>query len=171
MKKVQSPNDELPGNGLGHDPNCPTMRAGEPAPRSCQSCPAPEDRMAERIRRRIECWKTKYNPDRVSAILADKAESMREHHEAQTQVLCQVEKSVAEVTDAAGVPPMIRFWYTDFGREVYRIWRKIPSSCRETECGFAIRKWQVRGLDPAILDRVKGSVVKLLDSLDMPRVE
>jgi len=143
MKKVT--ND---GDGLGHEPA------------------TPEDRAAERSRRAIERWKAKCTPERVTAVLAAKAESMRERYEVQAVMLCQVEKSVAEITDAAGVPRMMRIWYMDFGRQVYRIWRKVPSSVREMECGFVRLKWQTRGLDPAILDKVKAAIVAMLDSLD-----
>ncbi|MBM3331722.1 hypothetical protein FJY68_07730 [candidate division WOR-3 bacterium] len=127
-----------------------------------------EERAAERSRRRIERWKTKYNPDRIAAILADKAESMRERYKAQTVILCQVEKCVGEVTDVAGVPRIMKVWYMDFGRQVYRVWRNVPSSVRDVECGFVRLKWQARGLDPAILDKVKCAVVKLVESLEEP---
>jgi len=147
MEKDRSRNDEVL-TGLGHVPA------------------TPEDRAAERSRRRIERWQAKYTPERVTAVLADKAESMRKRYEAQTVVLCQVEKCVAEVTDVAGVPRMMRVWYMDFGRQVYRVWRKVPSSVREMECGFVRLKWQARGLDPAVMDKVKAAVVKLVESLD-----
>jgi hypothetical protein len=128
--------------------------------------PEPQDSVAERSRRTIARWEAKYTPERTAAVLAAKAERMRERYQVQAEIQERVDHRVAEVTDAAGVPKMMRIWYKSFGREVCRIWRTIPSSAREVECDVARYKWKARGLDPVLLDRVRAAVVDLVDSLN-----
>ena len=133
--------------------------------------PTPEslDPVGESIKRRVARWEAKYTPERVSAILAAKSEQMRERFRVQTEMLGRVEQRVAEVTDAAGIPVMMRIWYKSFGREVCRIWRTIPSSCQELEYDVIRYKWTARGLEPTLLVSVKAAVIELLDSSDFPR--
>jgi len=127
------------------------------------------DRVAESIRRRVERWTAKYTPERLSAILAAKAEGMQERYRLQTEMLGQVDERVAEVTDAAGIALMMRIWYKSFGREVAKVWRTMPSSCRELEYDAVRYKWTARGLDPILLARVKAAVIELLDKSGFPR--
>jgi len=128
-----------------------------------------EDPVGEKIKRRISRWEAKYRPERVCAILDAKAGGMRERFRVQTEMLGRVDQRVAEVTDAAGIPVMMRFWYKDFGREVCKVWRTIPSSCQELEYDIVRYKWTARGLDPILLARVKGAVVGYLDASGFPR--
>jgi len=55
------------------------MREVRSANVECRSA----DRVAESIRRRVERWTAKYRPEWVSAVLATKAEGMRERYELQ----------------------------------------------------------------------------------------
>ncbi len=130
---------------------------------------AADDPVGESIKRRVARWEAKYTPERMAAILGAKGELMRERFRVQTEMLGRVEQRVAEVTDAAGVPVMMRIWYKSFGREVCRIWRTIPSSCQELEYDVIRYKWTARGLEPSLLASVKAAVVELLDSSDFPR--
>ena len=123
----------------------------------------PEDPVAENIRHRIARWEAKYNPERTAAVLADKATLMRRRYQVQAEMLARIDHRVSEVTDAAGVSKMMRIWYKDFGREVFRIRRTIPSSCRDLEYDVIRYKWTARGLDPILLTKVKVAVVELLD--------
>jgi len=122
-----------------------------------------EDPVAENIRNRIARWEAKYTPERTAAVLADKATLMRRRYQVQAEMLARIDHRVSEVTDAAGVSKMMRIWYKDLGREVFRIRRTIPSSCRELEYDVIRYKWTARGLDPILLTKVKVAVVELLD--------
>lgn len=115
-----------------------------------------EDPVGESIRRRVARWKAKYTPERMAAILDAKVERMRQRYEVQTEMLAHVEHRVSEVTDAAGISVMMRIWYKDFGREVCRIWRTIPSSCQELEYDVVRYKWTARGLDPILAVQGQG---------------
>jgi len=148
MKKVRSKNDEV---------------------RMAAAGAAPEDPVGESIKRRVARWEAKYTPERMAAILGAKAERMRERFRVQTEILGRVEHRVSEVTDAAGVSVIVRMWYKDFGREVCRIWRTIPSSCQELEYDVVRYKWTARGLDPILLCRVKVAVIELLETSGFPR--
>jgi hypothetical protein len=129
----------------------------------------PDDPVGESIRRRVARWEAKYTPERVSAIIDAKSVRMRERYQVQTEMLACVDHRVSEVTDAAGISVMKRIWYKDFGREVCRIWRTIPSSCQELEYDVIRYKWTARGLDPILLCRVKVAVIDLLETSGFPR--
>jgi hypothetical protein len=130
---------------------------------------AADDPVGESIKRRVARWEAKYTPERMAAILGAKAEHMRERFRVQTEMLGRVEHRISEVTDAAGVSVIVRMWYKDFGREVCRVWRTIPSSCQEREYDVVRYKWTARGLEPTLLASVKAAVIELLDSSDFPR--
>jgi hypothetical protein len=131
--------------------------------------PSPTDPVAESIRRRVARWEAKNTPERTAAILAAKGEQMRERYRVQAEMQGRVEHRVSEVTDAAGISVMTRIWYKDFGREVCRIWRTIPSSCQELEYDVIRYKWTARGLDPILLVKVKVAVIELLETSGFPR--
>ena len=130
---------------------------------------APLDPVGERIKRRIANWEAKYTPEFTSAILAAKSGRMRERFRVQTEMLGRVEHRISEVTDAAGVSVIVRMWYKDFGREVTRIWRTIPSSSQEVEYDVVRYKWTARGLDPILLVKVKAAVIEFLEASGFPR--
>lgn len=137
-----------------------TVRQGPPGPMTNSP---PDDPVEERIRRTVARWEAKCTPERTTAILTDKARLMHERYVAQAKVMALIDHRVGEVTDAAGIPRMMRIWYKSFGREVFRIRRTIPSSCREIEYDVIRHKWTARGLDPILLTKVKVGVVELLD--------
>jgi hypothetical protein len=123
----------------------------------------PEDPVAEQVERRVAGWQAKCTPERVSAIVAAKAGRMLERYRLQAEMQVRVDDCVAGVTDAAGLPVMMRIWYKTFGRGVSRIRRTVPSSCRELEYDVLRYKWTARGLEPTLLARVKGAVIRLLE--------
>ena len=130
---------------------------------------APQDPVGENIKRRVARWEAKHTPARTAAILAAKGEQMRERYRVQAEMLGRVDHRVSEVTDAAGVSVMTRIWYKDFGREVCRVWRTIPSSCQELEYDVIRYKWTARGLDPILLVRIRVAVIELLEKSHFPR--
>jgi hypothetical protein len=151
MKKVRRTNDEC------RSANCTPTNS------------PPDDPVGESIKRRVARWEAKYTPERMAAILGAKGELMRERFRVQTEMLGRVEHRISEVTDAAGVSVIVRMWYKDFGREVCRIWRTIPSSCQELEYDVIRYKWTARGLDPILLCKVRVAVVELLETSGFPR--
>jgi len=151
MKKVRSPNDEC--------------RSAD----STTTNSSPDDPVGERIKRRIANWEAKYTPESTSAILAAKSGRMRERFRVQTEMLGRVEHRISEVIDAVGVSVIVRMWYKDFGREVCRIWRTIPSSSQEVEYDIVRYKWTARGLDPILLVKVKAAVIEFLEASGFPR--
>jgi hypothetical protein len=128
-----------------------------------------EDPVGESIKRRVARWEAKCTPERTAAILAAKGTVMRERYRVQVEILGRVEHRISEVIDAVGVSVIVRVWYKDFGREVCRIWRTIPSSCQELEYDVIRYKWTARGLDPILLCRVKVAVIELLETSGFPR--
>jgi len=114
-------------------------------------------------------YDAKSTPERTTALLAAKAEGMREKYRVQAVMQGLVDHQVGEITDGAGIPVMTRIWYKSFGREVARIWRTMPSSCLELEYDVVRYKWTARGLDPILLVRVKVAVIELLEACHFPR--
>jgi hypothetical protein len=131
--------------------------------------PGSSDPIVERIRRTVAKYEAKSMPERMTAILAAKSAEMQKRYREQACILGLVDHRVAEVTDAAGVPVMTRFWYKSFGREVSRIWRTMPTSCLEIEYDVVRYKWTARGLDPILLVKVKVAVIELLEAGHFPR--
>ncbi len=129
----------------------------------------PPDPVAEQVRRRVAKWAAKYTPERLAGRLAFRTEQMQQRYRTQAELQGRVEQAVAQVTDAACVPGLIRFWYNDFGRELSRIWRTVPTSCQESEFEIVRYKWAVRGLDPILLDRVEAAVIEVLEELGILR--
>jgi hypothetical protein len=130
---------------------------------------APEDPMVERLKRRVAKYEAKTTPERVARTFAARGPLMLDRYREQAEILSRVERAVAGVTDAAGVPAMMRFWYKGCGREVYRVWRTVPKSCQEVEYEVIRYKWTIRGLDPDLLGKVKAAVIELLEASGFPR--
>jgi len=170
MKKARSSNDEdRSPERLGHEPGeRDTIRSPQTDFGHVPSCPS-QDPVAELVKRRVARWEAKYTPERTAAILRARSERMRERYRLQAEMLARVEARVSKVTDAAGVPVMMRIWYKDFARQVTKVWRTIPSSCQELEYDIIRYKWTARGLDPILLARVKGVVIEYLEASGFPR--
>lgn len=119
--------------------------------------------------RTLAKYEAKTSPQRISELFAERGRRMSDRYRAQAEVMHRVHKTVVAVTDAEGLPRMMRFWYTCYGREVYRVWRAVPQGCQEVEYDVIRYKWVARGLVPELLDRVKGAVMAMLERADCPR--
>ena len=133
--------------------------------------PSPESAnpVLERVERRVAKYQAKTTPERMSALFASKAERMRERYRSQALVQECVDQAVAGVTDAEGVSVMMRICYKSYGREICRVWRTVPSGSQEVEYEAVRYKWNIRGLNPDILGKVKAAVVEMLEAAGFPR--
>ncbi|MEO0073797.1 MAG: hypothetical protein ABIK43_03965 [candidate division WOR-3 bacterium] len=124
-----------------------------------------------RLQRQIAHYDAGMSPERVARLFAERGESMRQNYVRQAALIRQVERRVAEVTDAEGVAGIERFWYSNYGRQVYRVWRKVPVSLREKELAILAFKWEQRGLAQELLERIATVVQQLLAEKGVPCAE
>lgn len=116
----------------------------------------PHERAAERYESRIGEWLRRMG---LEALQPQMVSGYRE----QAIILDRVRSAVSMVTDAAGLPGIVRFAYSAFGGQVYKLWRRRKWRGYETELELLRKKWQARGLDPGLLEKVQAAVIAALD--------
>ena len=109
--------------------------------------------------KRIANWDTKYNLERVNAILTEKRPKMLEHISAAIVSLASMEQQVKQVCDGAGVPTISYPFYLCFGREMWSLSNKdISGESLAQEAATLIAKWVARGLTQAVLQAIRTDV-------------
>ena len=109
--------------------------------------------------KRIDNWNTKYNLERVNAILTEKRPTMLQNMTAVAPLLAAMELQVKQVCDGAGVPTIQYPFYLCFGREVWALTRKdISGESLALETATLIAKWVARGLQQPVLQAVRTDV-------------
>ncbi len=88
---------------------------------------------------------------------------MGDNFEKQARMLDLVRSIVRGVTDEAGVPGIIRFFYLSFARAVYGRWRRYRPGPLAGELTILRLQWAQRGLDPQLLQRVQDAVTEALE--------
>ncbi len=112
--------------------------------------------------KRIENWDTKYNLERINAILTEKRPKMLEHVGEVFVSLAAMESQVKQVLDMAGAS-MIQFpFYLCFGREMWHLTRKeVSGDALAEEAAVLIAKWVGRGLTQATLETIRSQVFSI----------
>ena len=109
--------------------------------------------------KRIDNWNTKYNLERVNAILTEKRPTMLQNMGAVAPLLAAMELQVKQVCDGAGVPTIQYPFYLCFGREMWALTRKdISGESLALEAATLIAKWKARGLTEAVLQAIRTDV-------------
>ena len=109
--------------------------------------------------KRIDNWNTKYNLERVNAILTEKRPKMYEHVQARVVSLASMENQVKQVCDSSGVPTIQYPFYLCFGREMWSlIDKEISGESLAVEAAVLIAKWVARGLTQAVLAAIRTDV-------------
>jgi len=124
---------------------------GERSPR-----PGPFARAKENYRKRT-------GQDSESGLYPALQPGMIRRYEEQADLLGLVCRAVAGVTDAAGVPGCVRFWYQGFGRQAFKLWRNRQRREYQEELVLLREKWRIRGLDPDLLRQVQTAVIAALE--------
>lgn len=124
--------------------------------------PQAEKRARDRVARAARKYRERTDPDRVALTLAEKSREMSYRYRAQAKALSRVDQTARGVADEARTPPLTRFWYLTYGRQVYALWRRARPGPAESELALLEQRWQTRGLDPLILGRVR---VRVLEEL------
>jgi len=109
--------------------------------------------------KRIDNWNTKYNLERVNAILTEKRPTMLQNMGAVAPLLAAMELQVKQVCDGAGVPTIAYPFYLCFGREMWSLTRKdISGESLAVEAATLIAKWVARGLTQSVLQSIRTDV-------------
>jgi hypothetical protein len=113
--------------------------------------------------KRIDNWNTKYNLERVNAILTEKRPTMLQNVSAVIPALTAMEQQVKQVCDTAGVPTIAYPFYLCFGREMWALTRKdISGESLAIEAATLIAKWTARGLTQAVLQSIRTDVFNVV---------
>ena len=111
------------------------------------------------VTKRIDNWDTKYNTERIKAILDEKRPSMLVHVQSVFVSIDQMETQVKQVLDLQGVATIHYPFYLNFGREVWSLQQKgISGESLAIECSTLIAKWVSRGLSLAVLEAIRTQV-------------
>ncbi len=113
--------------------------------------------------RRIARWNTKYNLDRVKAILEEQRPEMYARVQARFTELVLMEAQVKQVLDSKGVSVMQYPAYLCFGRELWHMIyvRQYSGPSAAKEAATLVAKWKDRGLSQAVLEAVRSEVFNI----------
>jgi len=118
--------------------------------------------MSENPSDRIAKWNTKYNLERVNAILTEMRPTMYAKVQAVFPDLTAMELRVKQTLDAAGVPTRDYPSYLAFGRELWALGRKeISGESAAKEAATLIAKWVARNLVQAVLQAIRTQVFNI----------
>jgi hypothetical protein len=109
--------------------------------------------------KRIDNWNTKYNLERVNAILTEKRPKMLQNVTSVAPLIAAMELQVKQVCDGAGAPTIQYPFYLCFGREMWALTRKdISGESLAQEAAVLIAKWVARGLQQPLLQAIRTDV-------------
>ena len=109
--------------------------------------------------KRIDNWNTKYNLERVNAILTEKRPKMLQNMSSVVPLITAMELQVKQVCDGAGVPTIQYPFYLCFGREMWSLTRSdISGESLALEAATLIAKWVSRGLTQSVLQAIRTQV-------------
>ena len=111
------------------------------------------------VTKRIDNWDTKFDTERIKAILDAKRPSMLQHVQSVFVSLDQMETQVKQCVDGLGAATILYPFYLDFGREVWSLQQKgISGESLAQECATLIAKWVSRGLSMSVLEAIRTDV-------------
>jgi hypothetical protein len=109
--------------------------------------------------KRIENWDTKYNLERINAILTEKRPKMLEHVGTAFISLAAMESQVKQVLDLQGVSIITYPFYLCFGREMWHLTQiEVSGESLAVEAATLIGKWVSRGLTQSVLEVIRTGV-------------
>ncbi len=112
---------------------------------------------------RVHHWDTKYNTARIKGTLDAMRGRMLANYRAATANLCRMETEVKQTLDGIGVQTILYVPYLNYGRQLYKLTqgRSISGETLAMAAQVLLDKWQSRGLDPAVLAKVREDVFSI----------
>ncbi|MEO0078652.1 MAG: hypothetical protein ABIK86_06620 [candidate division WOR-3 bacterium] len=112
--------------------------------------------------KRIARWNTKFNTERVKAVLDEMRPAMLANVQAVFPLIAAMELEVKQVLDLAGVSVAQYANYLAFGRELFRITRNgMSGESAAIEAELLIVKWVARGLARSVLETIRTGVFNI----------
>ncbi len=112
--------------------------------------------------KRIARWNTKFNTERVKAVLDEMRPAMLANVQAVFPLIAAMELEVKQVLDLAGVSVAQYANYLAFGRELFRIIRNgMSGESAAIEAELLIVKWVARGLARSVLETIRTGVFNI----------
>jgi hypothetical protein len=110
--------------------------------------------------RRIENWTARLSPEDIARVLARKQATMQRNYIAAMERYAPLEQKTREILNSAGVQTIIYLPYFNFSRQLYKLSREqsISGPSFALAAQVLLEKWTARGLDPAILARIRSEV-------------
>lgn len=102
---------------------------------------------------RLEKWKKTLDSDKQKKAFDNLKPFMAELEAIHTKALVKIEKEIKEICQ--GVATTLLPYYIIFGKEIYSKQRKFKDLTLLNEVVILEQKWESRGLDPIILERIK----------------
>jgi len=111
---------------------------------------------------RIAKWNTKFQTERVKAILDEMRPAMLANVTAVFPLLAAMELQVKQVLDLAGVSVALYASYLAFARELWRITRnEMSGESAAIEAELLIVKWVARSLTRSVLETIRTGVFNI----------
>lgn len=109
---------------------------------------------------RITAWTIKTDTGKVKQILDDLRPDMLKRYEAAVAPLCEMEVKARQTLNAAGVHTIFYVAYLNYARQLYKLSRQkgISGESFALSAEVLLQKWASRGLDPAVLARIRTEV-------------
>jgi hypothetical protein len=114
-------------------------------------------------KRKIDNWEAGYNSDAVKAKIDRKRQAMSEHYVAAVAAMYGIEEKTREVLNTSGVQTIQYVPYLSFSRQLYKLsrQREISGNSFAMAAYVLVEKWRIRGLDRAILARIRDQVFNI----------
>ncbi len=105
-------------------------------------------------------WEIKTETGKVKQILDDMRPDMLKRYEAAVTSLCEMEVKARQTLNAAGVHTIFYVAYLNYARQLYKLSRQqgISGESFALQAQVLLDKWSARGLDPAVLARIRTEV-------------
>ena len=109
---------------------------------------------------RIMSWEIKTDTARMKQTLDTLRPNMLKHFEAAVVSLCEMETKARQTLNAAGVHTIFYVPYLNYARQLYKLSRQQSISGESFTMGAQVLldKWSNRGLDPAVLAKIRTDV-------------
>jgi hypothetical protein len=114
-------------------------------------------------------WQTKTETGKVKAILDDLRPDMLKRYEAAVASLCEMEVKARQTLNAAGAHTIFYVTYLNHARQLYKLSRQqgISGESLAMSAQVLLDKWTARGLDSAILARIRTEVFDASTSMPL----
>jgi hypothetical protein len=109
---------------------------------------------------RLMASQTKTDTGRVKEALDALRPEMLEHYKAAVASLCEMETKARQTLNAAGVHTIMYVPYLSYARQLYKLSRQqgISGESFALVAKVLLEKWSARGLDSAVLARIRTEV-------------